>query len=81
MRGLAGTITAPVRPNVTVIGLAAVYLARVRLRNVQSHTDLSEARVLAVAGVEQAVSLMNNLSSLRRSNPREATKRPFPWRR
>ena len=40
---------------VTILGLAAITLARVRLRQVRSDTNLKEAQLLAYSSVEQAV--------------------------
>jgi hypothetical protein len=43
-----------------VISLAAIHLARVRLRQVRRDGETREARLLAQSAVEQAVSVMNN---------------------
>ena len=59
-RGAIYLLVLAVAANVLVIGLAATYLVRVRLRAVVNNNEAREARLLAQSAVEQAVSAMND---------------------
>lgn len=59
-QGAVYIIVLAVVVNVTVIGLTAIYLARVRLKDVYSNDELREARLLAYSAVEHAIGMMNN---------------------
>ncbi len=59
-RGTIYVLVLAVGANILIIGLAAIYLSRVRLRQIRGDSEMRQARLLAQSAVEQAVSLMNN---------------------
>jgi len=59
-RGSVYLFVLAIAANVMVIGLTAIYLARVRLQRVHSQGELREAQILAYSAIEQAVGIMNN---------------------
>jgi hypothetical protein len=62
-RGTIYLLVVAVAANVVVIGVAAILLARVRVRGVHLEAGRREAQRLAYCGVEQAIAMMNNYTS------------------
>ena len=62
-RGTIYILVLAVAANLVVMGMAAIYLLRVRMRGVGAEKERREVRRLAYCGVEQAIAMMNNYTA------------------